>query len=213
MSSAPDLFDPAPLESGDRLTRAEFEARYAVRPDLKKAELVEGVVYVSSPVKRVHARPDGLYITWLSTYAARTPPLEALPNATVRLDGENELQPDSLLYLPGRSAAVDDDGYLSGAPELVVEVANTSASYDLHDKKRAYQRNGVGTYVVHVVREQQVRWFELVGGAYAERAPDPDGVLRSPAFPGLWLDVAAALRCDVARVLDALALGIAARGP
>jgi hypothetical protein len=33
-----------PLESGDRLTRPEFERRYAAATHIKKAELIEGIV-------------------------------------------------------------------------------------------------------------------------------------------------------------------------
>lgn len=208
MSSAPAVPYLPLLEPGDHLTRAEFERRYEASPSLKKAELVEGIVHVPSPVKEVHAIPDGLYITWLTVYAARTPGVRAIPNATVRLDGDNEPQPDSLLYIPGRGASVDAEGYLAGAPELIVEVANSTASYDLHEKKRAYERNGVGTYVVHLVRDAEVLWFERVGGVYTRATPDADGCLRSATFPGLWLDAEAALRGDVAGVLDVLARGL-----
>lgn len=37
-----------PLENGDRLSRFEFEHRYQAMPELKKAELVEGVVYIKT---------------------------------------------------------------------------------------------------------------------------------------------------------------------
>jgi Putative restriction endonuclease len=129
-----------------------------------------------------------------------------------RIEFERRYQASAHLYAPGRGARVDDDGYVAGAPELVVEVAHTSASYDLHAKKRAYQRNGVGTYLVHVVQERELRWFELVDGQYVLRTPASDGILRSSAFPGLWLDVPAAVRGDVAAVLEVLARGIAEEG-
>ncbi len=62
------------LENGDRLHRAEFERRYAAAPDVKKAELIEGIVYVASPLRFTpHAKPHGNIITLLGMYQASTP--------------------------------------------------------------------------------------------------------------------------------------------
>lgn len=61
-SSAPSI---PPLESGDRLTRAEFERRYEAAPEHFKAELIEGVVYVASPVRIFHGNPQfNLILGW-----------------------------------------------------------------------------------------------------------------------------------------------------
>ena len=119
------------LENGDRLTRCEFERRYAARPDLKKAELIEGVVYMPSPVRLAHSGPHAMIQTALLVYTAFTPGVRGDDNATVRLDLDNEPQPDVLLRIEeeaGGQSRVSDDGYLEGAPELVVEVAASSAS-------------------------------------------------------------------------------------
>lgn len=49
------------LCAGDALTRDEFERRYAAMPDVKKAELIEGIVYMDSPVRHtVHGQPGFL---------------------------------------------------------------------------------------------------------------------------------------------------------
>ncbi len=75
------------LENGDRVTRAEFERRYQQMRHIKKAELVEGTVYVSSPVRiRKHANLHGRIITWLGVYEAATPRVMLGDNPTVRLD-------------------------------------------------------------------------------------------------------------------------------
>lgn len=133
-----------PLENGDRLTRAEFERRYEAMPGLKKAELVEGVVYVPSPVRYTqHGRPSSDVEIWLGTYRASTPGVGSAGNTTVRLDLDNEPRPDILLRIDqGGSSSVGEDGYVEGAPELISEVAASSASYDLHDKLRAYRAGG-----------------------------------------------------------------------
>ena len=161
------------LENGDRLTRCEFERRYAARPDLKKAELIEGVVYMPSPVRLAHSGPHAMSQTVLLVYTAFTPGVRGDDNATVRLDLDNEPQPDVLLRIEeeaGGQSRVSDDGYLEGAPELVVEVAASSASIDMHDKLRVYRRNGVREYVVWRTHEQRIDWFELADGEYCPAA-------------------------------------------
>jgi len=195
------------LENGDRMNRGEFERRYAAMPPGRKAELIEGVVHMPSPVSLVqHARPHAQLIAWLGAYCARNPDVDLGDNATVRLDGENEPQPDAVLFWSaarGGRARIAADGYLEGPPDLVVEVAASSVSIDMHDKLRAYRRNGVPEYLVWRVTEQQLDWFELVEGDYRPLKPDADGLLRSLRFPGLILDVPALLRGDLASVLRA----------
>jgi Uma2 family endonuclease len=191
-----------PLYAGDVLTRDEFERRYSAMPHVKKAELVEGVVYMGSPVRHtMHGRPDGLLAGWLSRYAALTPGVDMSCNATVRLDLDNEPQPDLLLRLPehaGGRSRVTAEGFLEGPPELIVEVAASSASYDLHQKLGVYRRSGVLEYLVLRVEENEFDWFLLAGGNYVRQSQDPDGLSRSRCFPGLVLDVAALLRGDLA---------------
>jgi Uma2 family endonuclease len=202
-----------PLEPGDHLTRTEFERRYAARPDVWKAELVEGIVYVPSPTRhRRHGKPHARIMTWLGVYAVRIPIVELSDNATVRMDLDNEPQPDAILSLPhevGGRSRIDDDDYFTGAPELIAEVASSSASYDLGAKKNAYRRNGVQEYVVWRVLDETIDWFCLRDGAYESIAPSDDGVLRSEAFPGLWLDRAALVVDRMDRVMEVLEKGLA----
>ena len=199
------------LENGDRLTRCEFERRYAARPDLKKAQLIEGVVYMPSPVSLAHSGPHAMIQTVLLVYAAATPGVRGEDNATVRLDLDNEPQPDVVLRIEpeaGGRAGASDDGYLEGAPELVVEVAASSASIDLHDKLRAYRRNGVREYVVWRTHERQIDWFELADGEYRILPPDDAGIVHSRVFPGLRLAAGALLKDDLAAALAAVQTGI-----
>ena len=202
-----------PLENGDRLTRAEFERRYAAMPHLKKAELIEGVVYVPSPVRyRHHGAPHALLIGWLVQYAAGTPGVGVSDNSTVRLDLDNEPQPDALLLIEpacGGQTHFSSDDYIEGSPELVAEVASSSVSYDLHAKLHAYRRNGVREYIVWRVLEQAIDWFVLRAGQYAPLPVDANGLLRSEVFPGLWLDPGALLRGDLATVLAIVQQGLA----
>ena len=199
------------LENGDRLTRCEFERRYAARPDLKKAQLIEGVVYMPSPVSLAHSGPHAMIQTALLVYAASTPGVRGEDNATVRLDLDNEPQPDVVLRIEaeaGGRARASDDGYLEGAPELIVEVAASSASIDLHDKLRAYRRNGVQEYVVWRTHERQIDWFELADGEYRILPPDDAGIVHSRVFPGLRLAAGALLKDDLAGALAAVQKGI-----
>jgi len=184
------------LVPGDRLTRDEFERRYHAMPECKKAELIEGVVYVPSPVSTRHSGPHFVLSGWLFHYVQATPGLWGGDNATVRLDLDNEPQPDLLLrILPGHggSCRVAKDNYLEGPPELVLEIAASSASYDLHDKLDAYRRNGVREYLVWRVGDSAVDWFAQRGGRFEQLPQHEDGVRRSEVFPGLWLDVPALL--------------------
>jgi Uma2 family endonuclease len=201
------------LESGDRLTRAEFERRYRAIPHLKKAELIEGVVYVASPLRyRRHGRPHSLIMGWLAIYDAATPGVELADNATVRLDFDNEPQPDALLRIDsayGGQSSISEDDYVEGAPELIVEVAASSASYDLHDKLKVYRRNGVLEYIVWQIAEQKVSWFSLQEGEYQPLLGDDGGVIRSQIFPGLDLDVRALLADNLALVLAVVQHGVA----
>jgi len=201
------------LENGDRLTRDEFERRYAAMPHLKIAELIEGVVYVASPLRyKHHGQPHSDMMTWLGVYRAATPGVEVADNTTVRLDLENEPQPDALLRIDeacGGQSRISEDDYFEGAPELIVEIAASSASYDLHDKLRVYRRNGVKEYIVWQIAEQKVSWFSLQAGDYITLVADDSGVIRSRIFPGLDLPVVPLLAGDLATVLAQVQKSIA----
>jgi Uma2 family endonuclease len=201
-----------PLENGDRLTRDEFERRYEAMPHLKKAELIEGVVYVPSPVRyRHHGAPHAHLISWLGQYAAGTPGVEVSDNSTVRLDLDNEPQPDALLLIDptcGGQARFSADDYIEGSPELVAEVASSSVSYDLHAKLHVYRRNGVREYLVWRVLEQAIDCFVLRAGQYERLPVEANGWLRSTVFPGLWLDPAALVRGELATVLAIVQQGL-----
>ncbi len=204
---------PPPLNPGDRLSRAEFERRYEAHPEIKKAELIEGVVYMPSPIRvKQHGAPHARTITWLGVYCSATPGVQLCDNTTVRLDFENEVQPDALLRLEpaiGGHSRVTGDDYLEGPPELVVEIAASSVAYDLHAKLRVYQRSGVPEYLAVQMYEQRADWLVLREGVYESLEPDAAGTLRSEVFPGLWLKLAALLSGDLAAVLAGLQEGLA----
>ena len=89
-----------PLKHGERLTREEFGRRYEAMPHLKKAELIEGIVYMPSPVRiDFHGRPHAQIMAWLGTYWIATPGVDLADNSTVYLDSNNEHQPDALLRI------------------------------------------------------------------------------------------------------------------
>ncbi len=201
-----------PLENGDRLTRPEFERRYTAMPELKKAELIEGIVYMASPLRfSPHAEPHGRLITWLGVYQAVTPHVKMGIEPTVRLDIDNEPQPDGVLLISqdsGGHSTLSEDGYLEGAPELVAEIAASSVSIDLGDKKRAYRRSGIQEYIVWQVFDQKIDWFSLQDGDYVSLMPDQQGVIRSQVFPGLWLDLPNLIAGTMQPVLAVLQMGI-----
>ena len=177
-------------------------------PELKKAELVEGKVYMGSPVRAdVHGKPDALVQTWLGVYAVRNPGVEAYTNTTLLLDADNTYQPDAILCQPperGGRTRINAKGYLAGAPELIAEIAASTASLDLQEKLQVYRRCGVNEYLVWRTAENQFDWFVLENEEYQWQAPGGDGLLRSRVFAGLVLDVGALLARDGGRVLAAL---------
>ena len=176
-----------PLNSGDHLSRAEFHRRYGMYPEIKKAELIEGVVIVGSPVHRQHGIPHFDFGTILGVYRIFTPGLLASDNQSIVLDQENELQPDLCVWIDragGERVSGSEKGPLTGAPEFVVEVAASSASHDLHSKLNVYRRNGVQEYLVLLAYEREMRFFRLAHGEYIAVEAGADGVMRSQALPG-----------------------------
>lgn len=208
----PTLIIP-PLENGDRLTRIEFEIRYEKMPHLKKAELIEGIVYMGSPLRiNQHGEPHADILVWLGLYKSLTPNLQLGDNSTVRLDEDNEPQPDALLRIKkGGQSTISKDDYVEGAPELIVEIAASTVSIDLHDKFKAYRRNKVQEYLVWRVQDQEFDWFRLREGKYIKLLPDEQGIIKSEVYPGLWLDVNALITGNLAKVLDIVQQGMATK--
>jgi Uma2 family endonuclease len=205
---------PLPLlETGDHLTADEFLRRYEAMPGLKKAVLIDGVVYLPSSTRwNGHAVEHVAIGLILGTYWARTPGVQAGASATLRLDPLNVPQPDlAMIILPSRGgqARIDDDRYLAGAPELVCEISASTWSLDLNGKLRLYLRSRVREYVVWRVEDRAIDWFIERQGRYDPLQPDAQGVLKSEVFPGLWLDVPALMALDLPRALHTLDQGLA----
>jgi Uma2 family endonuclease len=204
---------PVPrLEPGDRLTRAEFERRYEAMPEIKKAELIEGVVHMPSPVRMDgHGWQHANLLGWLVMYVSATPGVRPADNSTVYLDNDNVPQPDALLMIEsalGGQSKIDKRGYIQEAPELIAEVASSTVSIDLNDKLRVYRRNGVREYIALRVLDRAIDWFVLREGVYTQLPRGEDGIVRSDVFPGLWLNVDAMLESKLDVVLSMLQLGM-----
>ncbi len=205
--------DSDDFKTGDRLTLAEFERRYDAHPEVKNAELLEGVVYLMSPVKvKNHGKPHAHIMMWLGVYVAETAGLQICDNASARLNYRNMPQPDALIYIQpelGGQAHISDDDYIEGAPELIVEVASSSSSYDLSVKKGVYARAGVQEYIVAEMPKQRLHWFTLDEGEYTKIKAGADGMYRSRIFPGLWLKAEALWDGNLREMLTVLQQGLA----
>ena len=202
---------PPPLREGDRLTSDEFMRRWQAMPDLKHAELIDGIVYMASPVSNPHSRFHFILGGWLSAYELATPGCEGGMEGTWLMGSRNVPQPDTTLrILPKKGGQSRDEGdYTAGAPELVVEIAVSSRTRDLGIKKEMYQRVGVQEYLVAVTRHSKLIWNTLTPDGYKTLEPDPNGILHSLCFPGLWLDTGALWSQDKARLHGTLQQGIA----
>lgn len=201
-----------PLENGDCLDQPTFHQRYEAMPEVFRAELIGGTVFIPSPQGLPHSRAHTLLIRWLDEYIEATPGTDALPSVTLILGPESEPQPDACFFLTpeyGDSVYVNQDEYLCGVPELIVEVCPSTESIDLHAKKRDYEKAGVREYVVLTLRKQQIFWFARQRGKYKEVPVPTDGIFRSRVFPGLWLAADAMLRYQRQPVLAALRQGLA----
>ncbi len=200
-----------PLIEGQRLEQPVFHERYEAMPPGTHAELIDGVVYMPSPVGPEHGRAHVPTLVWLSYYLENTPGVEALDNTSTALGLKSEPQPDGLLrILPefgGRTRT--DRRFVRGVPEMVIEVSHTSRYNDLGPKLDDYQRAGVQEYIVRALEPDEVLWFVLRADQFAELPRGPDGILRSEIFPGLWLAPEALIAGDTRRLRAVIDLGVA----
>ncbi len=208
--SAGGVTSPPPLQSGDRLTRDEFLRRWEQHPEIKFAELLGGIVYMPSPLSRLHGVTDNTAAGWLFTYHAHTPGTEAGSNATTLMEGSETPQPDEYLrVLPEYGGRSGNDGlYVSGAPEFLAEISVSSVSLDMHLKFDLYERMGVLEYVAVLMYEKEIRWHRLTVNGYKRVTPSEGMIWKSKVFPGLWLDGKAMLANDAAKVLATLNKGL-----
>jgi len=214
--SLPLPFPPSspvpPLVTGDCMNRAEFRRRWEAMPEVEHAELIEGIVFMTAALRHTqHGGPHGILFGWLDRYLEAVPGLDGGLDASVGLDDLNEPQPDAYLFLPSgmSKVIVTDEGYLEGPPDFVAEVSASTTSIDLHHKFEAYRRNGVREYLVWRVLDRQVDWFALATDKYVPLSVDADGILRSRAFPGLWLDPVALIEQRRKQLYAALRRGLA----
>jgi Uma2 family endonuclease len=202
-----------PLAPGDRLPRDEFERRFDVTPGLKKAELLDGVVYMPPPVSHVyHSGPHARMLALLGVYQAATPHTLVGDSGSLRLDLQNMPQPDAYLMIAedaGGQARIDAEGYVAGAPELVAEIAASSASYDLHVKMDVYRRYGVREYIVWRTYDAEIDCFVLSDGQFERRTLNEGEIWRSIAFPGLCIATRQLLGGDLSGALEVLTQHIA----
>jgi len=185
--------------------------RYEAMPHLHDAELIEGRVIVSSPIRAEHHGDPHFKVNGLlAMYDFATAGVTGSDNSTTELDPDNLPQPDLSLRieagLGGGTRMVD--GYIVGPPEFVFEVAGSSASIDLHDKLRVYRRNKVPEYVVWRTYDGEIDAFRLAGSVYAPEPLNADPVFRSRVLPGLWIDTAAMAAWDWPRALATLQAGL-----
>jgi len=200
-----------PLVHGQHLDQPTFHERYEAMPPDTRAELVGGVVYMPSPMRLDHCDESRIVAGWLDNYQRLTPGVAGGDGGTIKLAPKGEPQPDHHLRIPielGGQCGVDAENYLTGAPELVVEIARSSRKFDLGRKKADYERTGVQEYLVVELDPYQIHWFIRRSGQFEDFPPGPDGIYRSQVFPGLWLDPDALLAMDRDRLYRVLRKGV-----
>ena len=202
----------APFEDGDVLDQPTFHKLYEAAPEGFRAELIGGIVHLPSPVGMRHGRPHLVLGAWLAQYSAETDGTEAFIDITAIMSGDDEPQPDvSIIITPeaGGQTTVSEGDYLTGAPELAVEIAHTTTLLDLHAKKQMYEKHGVREYIVIETKRRTIHWFIRRDEKFVPLKLGGDGVLKSRIFPGLWLEPAAVFERSAKRLLTVLQLGFA----
>jgi hypothetical protein len=145
---------PAPLREGDTCTSAEFVHRWEAMPDLKHAELIDGVVFTTSAISYAHGKASGAMGLWLALYRDDTYGVERFAGATVTMGPKDVSQPDLAL-------------------RILPECAGQST----------YERVGVREYITVLLHTKQVIWRELVRGRYRGVTPDDDACTGRTCFP------------------------------
>ena len=202
------------LNPGDHLDQPTFHALYERMPEDFKAELIGGIVMIPGSVSEEHGGLHALLSGWLGVYQAATPGTRALTNTTIILGPDSEPQPDCALLIEAESGGQsrveerNETQYRVGPPELIVEVAYSTAAHDRFEKYRDYKRAGVKEYAIAVLHDRRLEWHAARDGRFEPLPAGGDGILRSEVFPGLWLDPAALFRGDSAEVLNVLRRGL-----
>jgi Uma2 family endonuclease len=207
--SMPTPVLPPPLREGDHLTREEFLRRWDAMPDLKFAELIDGIVHMPSPLSNVHGDFQARVCIWLGYYDTVTSGCSPVASVTWLMSDVSVPQPDLALKILAEYGGQSwmEGEYPGGAPELIVEISHTTEGRDSGVKRRLYERSGVQEYLIVKSKKQQIAWQELVEGKYREMPPGADGLLRSRVFPGLWLNTEALWNCDYAALPAAVQQG------
>jgi len=177
------------VEVAERMTSEEF-FRYA--PEDQKAELIDAVMIMHSPPLVIHERLFRFLFTLLSTYVDNHDLGEVLGSRTpVKLEVDQTYEPDILFVSKERASIVQDKG-IFGAPDLVIEILSAgTVHYDRGPKFRAYERAGVRElWLIDPYGPAGTEFYHLQDTRFVPVMPDGEGILRSIAMPGFWIDVA-----------------------
>ncbi len=200
------------LVNGDQMKQPEFHRRYEQSPDDTKFELIGGIVFMVSPLRRLHGLFHSKLNALLSEYADETPGVESGIEITTILGEDSETQPDLTLRIEqefGGQSRINEDEYIEGPPEFLAEIAYSSRAIDLNQKRQDYEQAGVIEYVVLSIEDTRLFWFHFPSQTILE--PNRKGILRSLVFPGLWIDEKALLARKMKQAKAVLQQGIASK--
>jgi Uma2 family endonuclease len=198
------------LVNGESMSQPEFHRRYLAGSDGTRWELIRGTVFQVPPRTEPNGRYTALLGGLVTHYELSTPGVCPALGITRILGDRSEPQPDLIMrLLPGYGglAKLDEDQYLVGPPELVVEVAHSTRSIDMNGKRADYLAAGVQEYLVLCVEEEEIHYFHFP--SKQKLKADKAGVWKSRVFPGLWIDGPALIACDGLRLVAAVQKGLA----
>ena len=172
-----------------KLTLADFEILHeaGALDRYGKVELIEGALLTMSPQQRAHSFAKN-ELTYRLRRALEQMGSHLLSQSepTLAITEFNAPEPDIVL-----TSAAKGDGYIPlDSVSLVIEIAHTSARFDLGPKALLYAEHGIPEYWVVELRKKRIRqfWSPSETGYSERRSVDIGDPLESATMPELAVD-------------------------
>ena len=149
------------MDSIEQIPKTALEV-FRMLPEGTLCEVIDNVLYMSPAPLYSHQRLVGLLFKNLSVYLDQTQTGEAIisPFDVYFENLQSAVQPDVLVLLNETRHILKEDGYIHGAPDIIVEVLSSDKKKDLVKKKNLYERAGVKEYfTVNPVDRETSSWL------------------------------------------------------
>ncbi len=167
----------------------DYATFMAVIKESEKGDLINGVMKLEARVSIEHEEKFGFLFTLLVGYVSKNDMGQVLGSRTlVKINDRNGYEPDILFVSKDRLDIIKPHDIIEG-PDLVVEIISPSSRRDDRVAKfQGYEQVGVQDYWIIDPRYGLVEFYRMTDGRLSQVDPD-DGIFRSEAVPGFWLNV------------------------